>query len=151
MQSPEDNVITLFHSNDFALLSRAEQTLEKQDIKCFMADQHASDVFGVGFGSSSLGMRFMIMESDTRRAVAALVEGCIVQNLFLYCPECHSLSVELENTGFFKTLLYTVAVLLTNTYLPAKPVKFSCKDCGNRWKENKNLRDLEVSFPDLHI
>lgn len=134
----DEKIIKIARFDDYLQAEIAKIALEAEDIKCFLGGQNFVATYGL-YASAVGGVELCIKESDKQKALEILQSINKNQSQSpeidydIICPKCRSTNTRYENYSRWAFLL-SFLVFAPVSY-PVK--KFTCLDCGHRWKNKK--------------
>ena len=145
----EDKIIKIASYDDYLRAEIAKIALESEDIKCFLGGENFVATYWL-YANIDGGIKLYVKESDRQKAEAILKamheteETDKDADYDLRCPNCNS--SDIDNTQRSKwvsiMLILGLAILTPFLLIWGSPLAvfrnaYQCKNCGHKWKREK--------------
>ncbi|MFA5293400.1 MAG: DUF2007 domain-containing protein [Phycisphaerae bacterium] len=138
----DDKIIKIARYDDYLQAEIAKIALESEEIKCFLGGDNFVATYGL-YSPAVGGVELCIKESDKEKAMEILanIHKPEISNedkeYDIICPICKSTNVSYEHYSRWAFLLSFLVLFRVPLSFPVK--KYTCKNCGHKWKQEKKF------------
>ncbi|MGB8225836.1 MAG: hypothetical protein WCE45_03060 [Sedimentisphaerales bacterium] len=138
----DEKIIKIDSFLDYTKAEIAKIALEREGIECFLSGENFVATYWLCANAEG-GIKLYIKESDKQKALETLKNisrsenASANQNYDIKCPKCGNADIDYEK---YSRWAFFISILLYRLPLTFPIKKYTCNNCGYKWKGEQNSK-----------